>query len=73
MREDANRTATVKAESDCEIVEIEKEAFLEVCHANPHLSHHVMYNIAKKLAGDLQRESQNVLKLTTAFSLILDE
>ncbi len=73
VRTDANRTATVKAESECEIIEIEKEAFQSICRTHPRISFRVMYNIAKKLAGDLQRESQNVLKLTTAFSLILDE
>ena len=65
--------STVKAESECEIIEIEKEAFQSVCRTHPKISFRVMYNIANKLAGDLQRESQNVLKLTTAFSLILDE
>lgn len=73
VREDAKRTATVKAETDCEIVELEKGAFVKVLKANPEIGYRVMYNVAKKLAGDLQRESQNVLKLTTAFSLILDE
>ena len=73
VREDASRTATVKAETDCEIVELEKTAFLKVLKENPNIGYHVMYNVARKLAGDLQRESQNVLKLTTAFSLILNE
>ena len=73
VRDDAKRTATVKAETDCEIIELEKGAYIKVLKANPEIGYRVMYNVARKLAGDLQRESQNVLKLTTAFSLILDE
>ncbi|MCF7797849.1 MAG: cyclic nucleotide-binding domain-containing protein [Lentisphaeria bacterium] len=73
VRENVNRTATVKAETDCEIVEVERDKFLEILKQYPHVGFQVMYNVANKLARDLQRESQNVLKLTTAFSLILDE
>lgn len=73
VRENVNRTATVKAETDCEIVELERDKFLNILKQHPQVGLQVMYNVANKLARDLQRESQNVLKLTTAFSLILDE
>jgi len=73
LMEDSLRTATVMATTDCEIVVMEKEAFQEVSTKNPTIGWKVMENIAKKLATNLERESKNVLKLTTAFSLILEE
>jgi len=70
---EAKRNATVKAVSDCKVITVEKAPFLEICKQNPKLGFQVMWNIARKLARDLQRENLNVLKLTTAFSLILEE
>lgn len=73
LMDDSNRTATVTASTDCEIVVMEKKTFQEVSSQNPAIGWKVMENIAKKLAANLERESKNVLKLTTAFSLILEE
>ncbi len=73
VMEDSRRTATVKAATDCEIVIMDKEGFLRVCEEHPRIAFKVMLNIGKKLAANLNRESQNVLKLTTAFSLVLEE
>jgi len=67
------RTATVTASTDCEMVVLEKEPFQNVCHENPAYGLQIMENIARKLAKNLERESKNVLKLTTAFSLVLEE
>jgi len=50
-----------------------KTAFQEACAKHPAIGVQVMENIAQKLATNLERESKNVLKLTTAFSLILEE
>ena len=73
LMEDSLRTATVMASTDCEMVVLEKEPFKEVCHQNPAYGFQVMENMARKLAKNLERESKNVLKLTTAFSLVLEE
>jgi len=73
LMDDSTRTATVLASTDCEIVVMEKDTFQEVSTQNPKIGWQVMGNIAKKLAANLERESKNVLKLTTAFSLILEE
>ncbi|MBT4035510.1 MAG: cyclic nucleotide-binding domain-containing protein [Candidatus Marinimicrobia bacterium] len=70
---DAIRTASVIASTDCEIVIMEKNAFQEASVKHPAVGIQVMENIAQKLATNLERESKNVLKLTTAFSLILEE
>ncbi|MCF7923102.1 MAG: cyclic nucleotide-binding domain-containing protein [Candidatus Marinimicrobia bacterium] len=73
LMDDSIRTATVMASTDCEIVVMEKTAFQKVSAQHPTIGWKVMENIAKKLATNLERESKNVLKLTTAFSLILEE
>ena len=73
LMEHSLRTASVTASTDCEIVVMEKEAFQQVCKENPAIGVQVMENIARKLATNLDRESKNVLKLTTAFSLVLEE
>ena len=73
LMDDSIRTASVIASSNCEIVIMEKKAFQEACAKHPAIGVQVMENIAKKLAANLERESKNVLKLTTAFSLILEE
>lgn len=73
LMEGSLRTATVTATTDCEIVIMEKEAFQQVCLDHPSVGFLVMENIAKKLAANLERESKNVLKLTTAFSLVLEQ
>jgi len=67
------RTASVIASSDCEMVIMEKQPFQDANMKHPSIGLHVMENIARKLANNLERESKNVLKLTTAFSLILEE
>lgn len=73
LREDSLRTASVTASTDCEMVVMEKAAFNAVCEEHPAIGLQVMRNIATKLAANLERESKNVLKLTTAFSLVLEE
>lgn len=73
LMEDSLRTATVTASTDCEMVVMEKDAFKKVCREHPAIGLQVMENIARKLATNLDRESKNVLKLTTAFSLVLEE
>lgn len=73
LMEGSLRTASVTASTACEIVVMEKEGFRTVCMEHPAIGYRVMENIAKKLAANLERESKNVLKLTTAFSLVLEE
>lgn len=73
LMDDSIRTATVCASTNCDLVVFEKLPFLKICRDNPAIGFVVMENIARKLATNLDRESKNVLKLTTAFSLVLDE
>ncbi len=73
LLDDSKRTATVSASSACDVVVFERGAFQKACLDHPAIGYKAMENVAKKLAANLERESKNVLKLTTAFSLVLEE
>ena len=66
------RTANVRAESNCTLARIEKSDLYSICDANPEIGYKVMRNLGRIISGNLVKANQNVLKLTTAFSLILD-
>ncbi|PIS28159.1 MAG: hypothetical protein COT43_07200 [Candidatus Marinimicrobia bacterium CG08_land_8_20_14_0_20_45_22] len=70
--DDDRRTATVKALSDCVLGRIAKEDFFSICHTQPEIGFQVMQNIAHVLSRRLKQANQNVLKLTTAFSLMIE-
>jgi len=66
------RTANVKALSACKLAKIMKGELFELCDAHPETGYKVMQNLCRILCGNLVKANQNVLKLTTAFSLILE-
>ncbi len=70
--DDDKRSATVKAVSICKIARVDKNDFFSICDKYPVIGHHVMQNIARVLSRRLKQANLNVLKLTTAFSLILE-
>jgi len=70
--EDDKRSATVKAASVCGVAKIDKNKFFKICNDYPEIGNQVMQNIARVLSRRLKQANQNVLKLTTAFSLIID-
>jgi CRP-like cAMP-binding protein len=71
--EDDKRTATVKAIDKCLVGRVSKMDFFQICNSNPNIGNLVMQNIARVLTGRLKQANQNVLKLTTAFSLLIEE
>ena len=66
------RTATITAISDCEIATLDDDDILRLCDEDPKLGYKIIKNLAEKLASNLERTNNQVLKLTTVFSLILD-
>ncbi|MCD6440283.1 MAG: cyclic nucleotide-binding domain-containing protein [Candidatus Marinimicrobia bacterium] len=70
--EDDLRTATVKAGTVCSVARIERDEFFHICNTYPEIGNKVMRNIAQVLSRRLKQANQNVLKLTTAFSLIIE-
>ncbi|MDP6456345.1 MAG: cyclic nucleotide-binding domain-containing protein [Candidatus Marinimicrobia bacterium] len=70
---DDKRTATVKAQTDCEMAVVMNDDLFTICGSNPELGYKVMRNVAAIVTDNLVKANQNVLKLTTAFSLILEK
>ncbi|MDP6339167.1 MAG: cyclic nucleotide-binding domain-containing protein [Candidatus Marinimicrobia bacterium] len=66
------RTANVRAETPCSLVRLDKKDLFDICDANPVVGYKVMRNLGRIISGNLVKANQNVLKLTTAFSLILE-
>jgi CRP-like cAMP-binding protein len=66
------RTANVRAETPCILVKLDKSDLFNICDKNPKIGYKVMCNLGRIISGNLVKANQNVLKLTTAFSLILE-
>lgn len=66
------RTATITATTDCEISILNDNDIVNLCNENHSLGYKIMKNLAEKLASNLEKTNNQVLKLTTVFSLILD-
>ena len=70
--EDSKRTATVKALTNCDIAHLEKKDFFKICEDNPSIGYKTINNLTKIITKRLINTNHQVLKLTTAFSLIVD-
>lgn len=68
----SRRTATVRAMEGSKMAVIGREDFFRICEGRPELGYKVMKNIAGLVADHLIKANQNVLKLTTAFTLVLE-
>lgn len=73
LKEEHRRSATVKALTDCCVGILDKKKLLSLCDYDKELGYIVMSNIAKRLAKNLEKANQDILKLTTAFSLALQK
>lgn len=65
------RSATVRAVTDCRLLVIGNARFRDLCESEPRIGYIVVGNIARSLADNLRKTNENVLKLTTALSLAL--
>ena len=72
FNEGDRRTANVRAETACVLVKLDKSDLYYICEKNPNVGFKVMRNLGRIISGNLVKANQNVLKLTTAFSLILE-
>ena len=66
------RSATVKAIEDCQIGILEFDNLFEICNSNHTVGFKIMQNISKIITEHLLKSNHKVLKLTTAFSLLID-
>jgi CRP-like cAMP-binding protein len=67
------RTATVKALSICRMGLLSEEDFFKILDDNCEVGHKVMRNLCRIISDRLVIANRNVLKLTTAISLILEK
>ena len=73
LNHDKKRTATVKATSECVIGKLKFKKLFEICESNNKVGYQIMKNIAEIITQQLIRSNKNVLKLTTAFSLMVEK
>ena len=71
LKYDSTRTATVKVLSNSILGLIHRDDFRRLCEADFELGFKVMKNIAVSLCSRLEKTNQDIMKLTTAFSLAL--
>ena len=66
------RTATVTALTDCRMGLLTEKHFFEILDIDHELGYKIMINLTSIVCSRLVTANQNVLKLTTALSLILE-
>ena len=71
--EDKKRTATVKALTKCKIGYLTSKDFFNVCNSNKDIGYIIVSNIANIVTENLIKSNRDVLKLTTAFSLVMSK
>ncbi|UCD36647.1 MAG: cyclic nucleotide-binding domain-containing protein [Fidelibacterota bacterium] len=73
LSEGNERSATVKALTPCRLGVIANKDFTAILEGNPDIGYKVTRNLARIICNRLVTSNQNVLKLTTALSLILEK
>ncbi|MBI4212804.1 MAG: cyclic nucleotide-binding domain-containing protein [Chloroflexi bacterium] len=71
LLEDAERSATVTASTECEVLEFTREDFTKLTKTDIALGYQIVYNIALVLSGRIRGTNRDVIKLTAALSLAL--
>ncbi len=71
LLEQGDRTATVRALTDCQLRVIDRAGFEALCAKDRELGFKLVNAIAAELCGRLRRSNTDILKLTTALSLAL--
>jgi len=61
-----SRSATVIAESDCEVFSIHRKNFIELCENDPLMGYKIVLKIAKKISYALRKMNKDVVTLFEA-------
>jgi|TARA_B110000438_G_scaffold257463_1_gene265576 CRP-like cAMP-binding protein len=69
---DKKRNATVKAVIDCQIARLPFNKIYNICNSDNSVGYKVMKNLSEIVTKNLVDSNHKVLKLTTAFSLLID-
>jgi CRP/FNR family cyclic AMP-dependent transcriptional regulator len=73
LLEDTKRTATIRAVTDCVLLEIRKDDFLQLAEKDNQLGYRILLNLAGIVSARLRKADEDTIKLTTALSIILKE
>ena len=73
FEEHETRSATIRAVKKCSFAEISREDFFAVIRDNPGFGIKVLENISRVLVSRLKKTNNDVIKLTTALTLILEQ
>lgn len=71
LLEEEYRTATIRARSQCELLEISKNHFFLFAESHPELGFKIIRRISSNLCTYLRKANNDIIKLTTALSLAL--
>lgn len=71
LLEDSARSATVRAVTDCDLLEFRREDFDRIVSSDIHLAFLLMRNITSSLIQRLRRSDRDMVKLTAALSIAL--
>ena len=71
LLEDAPRSATITAKSDCVLYELHKDDFRKLCEKEPVIGYQIVSKIAEVLCARIRKSNKDILKLTTALSIAL--
>jgi len=73
LLEESERTATIRAITDCVFYEIKKDDLLRLAESDKELGYLIMSNLARIVSSRLRKANEDVIKLTTALSIVLKE
>ena len=71
LLEDTPRSATVRAATACELLELRRDDFERLVAADVQLGYLLMRNVASALIARLRSSDRDILKLTAALSIAL--
>lgn len=60
------RSATVSAETNCEVYSIDRKSFIDLCENDPLMGYKITFQIAKRISSSLRKMNTDVLTLFEA-------
>jgi len=71
LLENETRSATVTALTDCAVLELHQQEFLDLIEKKPEMGVKLLLRLAQLLSRHLRKTNQDVVKLTTALAVSL--
>lgn len=73
LLEECERTATIRAVTDCILYEVKKDDFLRLAGEDYELGYRVLLNMSRIVSSRLRKADEETVKLTTVLSIVLKE